>query len=204
MRLSAGLLLLAPQIPMLFMGEEYGETHPFPYFCSFEDPGLAEATRRGRRDEFIALGAEDEVPDPLAVETFESAKLSWSWTDGSLAGDLRQIYYDLLAIRRYWLPLRAALAHESYLLESWHEFLPVVRLTRQAGEGEKKLELTAWFNLSRQPQTLPEGERPEKRPLLCSEDWRYGGSRAQEDPCAALLPFEFWIMGPVMEGSRLA
>ena len=45
-RLAAGLLLLAPHIPLIFMGEEYGETRPFPYFCSFEDPEIVEKTRR--------------------------------------------------------------------------------------------------------------------------------------------------------------
>ncbi len=68
-RLAAGLLLLAPSIPLIFMGEEYDETRPFPYFCSFEDPQVADAARRGRRREFGQEGTEDDVPDPQASRT---------------------------------------------------------------------------------------------------------------------------------------
>ena len=54
-RLSCGLLLVSPCSPLLWMGEEYGETRPFPFFSSFSDPQLIEAVRRGRREEFAAL-----------------------------------------------------------------------------------------------------------------------------------------------------
>src|SRR5262249_35052659 len=78
-RLSAGLLLLAPRLPLLFMGQEYGETNPFPYFCSFRTPELIEAVRRGRKAEFASFGWNGEVPDPLAAATRDQAVLSWSW-----------------------------------------------------------------------------------------------------------------------------
>src|SRR5204863_6298390 len=51
-RLAAGLLLLSPHLPLLFMGEEYGEDRPFLFFCSFGDAALVEAVRAGRRREF--------------------------------------------------------------------------------------------------------------------------------------------------------
>ncbi len=75
--LVAGLYLWSPFTPMLWMGEEYGETAPFPYFVSHGDEAILEATRRGRAREFAAfLGDGEHVPDPGAVETFTSAKLS--------------------------------------------------------------------------------------------------------------------------------
>ena len=76
-RLTCGLLLLSPCVPLLFMGEEYGETRPFPFFCSFLDPGLVEAVRRGRREEFAALAFhwEDAMADPQDPATFDAAKL---------------------------------------------------------------------------------------------------------------------------------
>ena len=84
-RLACGLLLLSPCVPLLFMGEEYGETRPFPYFCSFGDADLVEVVRRGRREEFAAMafawGA--EIPDPQSPETFAAAKLAWAWPEGS-------------------------------------------------------------------------------------------------------------------------
>ena len=106
-KLSVGLLLLHPSVPLLFMGEEYAETRPFPFFCSFTDPELAEAVREGRREEFAALAFEwdTEIPNPNAVETFLSAKLSWAWPEGSFAARFRSLVRHLLEARRTWPPL---------------------------------------------------------------------------------------------------
>ncbi len=73
-RLAAGLLLLSPYLPLLFMGEEYGEESPFPFFCSFGDPDLVRAVREGRQREFEAFTWQGEVPDPQGEETFASAR----------------------------------------------------------------------------------------------------------------------------------
>ena len=78
----AAAYLLLPQIPMLFMGEEWGTRRPFPFFCDF--PGeLGELVRKGRREEFAALPEfqdpeqRERIPDPGADETFYSGKLAW-------------------------------------------------------------------------------------------------------------------------------
>ena len=107
-RLACGLLLLSPCVPLLFMGEEYGEQRPFPFFCSFDDPAVVEAVRRGRREEFAALAFHwgSEIPDPQDPETFAAAKLDWAWPEGSPQAQLRQLYQDLLAARRRWPALR--------------------------------------------------------------------------------------------------
>jgi malto-oligosyltrehalose trehalohydrolase len=81
-RAAAAVYLLAPQIPMLFMGEEWAAAQPFPFFCDFEDT-LAEAVRNGRRQEFARFPefqdekARERIPDPTAQATFLSAKLAW-------------------------------------------------------------------------------------------------------------------------------
>jgi malto-oligosyltrehalose trehalohydrolase len=81
-RAVAAIYLLLPQIPMLFMGEEWGADQPFPFFCDF-GPDLAEAVRRGRRQEFARFpefqdpATRERIPDPLAQSTFTSAKLAW-------------------------------------------------------------------------------------------------------------------------------
>ena len=80
-RLAMGLLLLAPRIPMLFMGQEYGETNPFPFFCDFQDEDLKRAVREGRKAEFAHFGWKEEPADPLAASTRDSAVLSWDWSD---------------------------------------------------------------------------------------------------------------------------
>ena len=195
-RLAAGLLLLAPQVPLIFMGEEYGETRPFPYFCSFEDPHLLELTRRGRREEFATLDLEIDVPDPGAEETFQSAKLSWSWPEGSRGAAFRHLYYDLLAIRRFWLPSKDSHEHLSYLLESWSDASPILRAARTTVSGNSQLEHFAYYNLSGERQRLPESERPGGCLSIASESLRYGGSRGPGDPLDVLLPFEFFLYSP--------
>ncbi len=81
LRLAEAALLLAPSVPMLFMGDEFGATTPFLYFCDFEGD-LARAVREGRRGEFAAFerfaGATESIPDPNAEETFLASKLDWS------------------------------------------------------------------------------------------------------------------------------
>jgi malto-oligosyltrehalose trehalohydrolase len=81
-RAVASVYLLLPQVPMLFMGEEWGTTRPFPFFCDFHGE-LAEAVRKGRRAEFSrfpefqSTEKQAAIPDPQAPETFLSAKLDW-------------------------------------------------------------------------------------------------------------------------------
>ena len=95
--LAAFCTLLSPGVPLLFMGEEYGEPAPFQFFCDHIDPEIAQATRRGRRQEFAAFssfGAEG-IPDPQDPATFQRSKLTRK-RDPVLAG----LYADLLAVRR--------------------------------------------------------------------------------------------------------
>ena len=97
-RVRAACLLFAPQTPLLFMGEEYGETNPFQFFTDHVDPVIAAATREGRRREFAAFAAfaGEEVPDPQSEETFARSKLDRSHADG----ELRAFYAELLRLRR--------------------------------------------------------------------------------------------------------
>ena len=74
-KLGASAVLLSPFVPLLFMGDEYAETRPFPYFIDHSDARLVEAVRKGRKEEFAAFAWNGEPPDAYAVETFESAKL---------------------------------------------------------------------------------------------------------------------------------
>jgi maltooligosyltrehalose trehalohydrolase len=182
LRLAAGLLLLAPHVPMLFMGEEYGETNPFPFFCSFGDEALIAAVREGRRREFAEFAAQGEPPDPHAVSTFASARLSWSWRDDPPRVGLRRLYRDLLAARRQWPALRDFERRTAHLFPDG-ETGPVLELVR--GDA-----LRALFNLSERPQPIPGAGA---RLLLSSEDPRYGGSRREAVAPAELLPFECLI-----------
>jgi maltooligosyltrehalose trehalohydrolase len=86
LKVSAGALILFPFIPMLFMGEEYGETAPFQYFTSHSDPELIENVRKGRHEEFEAFTWQGEAPDPHDEQTFHRSKLNWNlWKEDSSA-----------------------------------------------------------------------------------------------------------------------
>ncbi len=101
--IEAGLAitLLAPMIPMLFMGEEWGSKAPFPFFCDFQGD-LAEAVRKGRHKEFAGAYAKygDEVPDPLAPSTFQSAVLDWEARNEPAGHRRLTLVQELLAVRR--------------------------------------------------------------------------------------------------------
>jgi 1,4-alpha-glucan branching enzyme/maltooligosyltrehalose trehalohydrolase len=94
------LYLLAPQIPMLFMGEEWGATEPFPYFCDFNED-LNEKVRKGRREELSRLPGfdADDLLDPTARSTFESAKLDWSKLNDAASAEVLDFYRTLLDLR---------------------------------------------------------------------------------------------------------
>jgi maltooligosyltrehalose trehalohydrolase len=76
--IGAAVVLTAPFVPMLFMGEEWAASTPFQYFTDHHDRELGEAVRQGRRDEFAAFGWDPAtIPDPQALETFERSRLRW-------------------------------------------------------------------------------------------------------------------------------
>lgn len=103
-RAIAATYLLLPQVPMLFMGEEWGAKEPFPFFCDFGPP-LADAVREGRRAEFARFPEfqdpkqRERIPDPTAPETFLSAKLDWTALDHAPHAAWLAFYRDVLAVR---------------------------------------------------------------------------------------------------------
>jgi maltooligosyltrehalose trehalohydrolase len=98
---ALAITLLAPMIPMLFMGEEWGSKTPFPFFCDFHGD-LAEAVRKGRRKEFTGAYAKygDEIPDPLGPSTFQSAVLDWDERNVATGHQRLALVQELLSIRR--------------------------------------------------------------------------------------------------------
>jgi maltooligosyltrehalose trehalohydrolase len=94
LRVAAAVTLFSLCTPLLFMGEETFEPHPFQFFTDHIDPDIADATREGRKKEFVAFSSftGQDVPDPQAVETFLRSKLSERKPD--------PFYRELLALRR--------------------------------------------------------------------------------------------------------
>src|SRR3984957_10376609 len=100
LKLAAGVTLLSPFVPLLFMGEEYGETAPFQYFTSHGDKELIEAVRRGRQEEFASFGWKTDVPDPQAETTFENSQLQWQLREKDSHRALLLFYRELIRIRK--------------------------------------------------------------------------------------------------------
>jgi maltooligosyltrehalose trehalohydrolase len=106
---ALAITLLAPMVPMLFMGEEWGSTAPFPFFCDFAGD-LANAVRNGRRKEFAGAYAKygDDVPDPLHESTFQSAILDWGSRDAPGGKKRLILVRELLSTRRREIVSRLA------------------------------------------------------------------------------------------------
>ncbi len=147
LKLVAAVYLLAPHVPMLFMGEEYGEKNPFQYFVSHTDEKLVEAVREGRKKEFSYFRWAGEIPDPQSQQTFDACKLSWS-VEESQAKILIDYYARLIAIRK--LPPWQTFTRDS--LESVDmEHGHVVAFERIASR-ERKIIL---FNFHHERVTIP-------------------------------------------------
>jgi maltooligosyltrehalose trehalohydrolase len=99
-KLAAGIVLLSPYVPLLFMGEEYGETAPFLFFADYQSSELAEAVRVGRKEEFAHFHWQGEVPDPQSMETFEKSKLNWQQRCMGRGQKIAGYYRALLGLRQ--------------------------------------------------------------------------------------------------------
>lgn len=102
LKLAAGAVILSPYVPLLFMGEEYGEDSPFRYFVSHSDEKLIRAVRQGRRKEFESFAWQSAKggPDPQALSTFEVSKLKWERRTTGRHAVLLDFYRRLIYLRR--------------------------------------------------------------------------------------------------------
>lgn len=170
-KLAAALLLLSPYVPLLFMGEEYGETNPFLYFVSHGDPVLVEAVRDGRRRDFAGFAWEGEIPDPQAEETFLRSKPRPERAEEPGHAELLRLHRDVLRIRRGEPALRpgaAAIDVSSDPDAGW----VAVRLDPPGGGA-----LLAAFQLEAlaAQALIPAGPATSWRLRLTTDDVAYGG-----------------------------
>jgi maltooligosyltrehalose trehalohydrolase len=101
LKVAAASVLLSPFLPLLFMGEEYAETAPFPYFVSHQDPNLVAAVREGRRSEFKDFLWQGEPPDPQDEQTFAAARLNWHLRhDSKRHAGMWDFYKELIRLRK--------------------------------------------------------------------------------------------------------
>ncbi len=192
LKLAAAATLLSPFIPMLFMGEEYGETRPFQYFVSHSDPALIAGVRQGRREEFKAFGwPEAQIPDPQGEEVFQDSILSWDWTDPHRAA-LRSLYQTLIHLRRHWPPLIDLQ-------------LEAVTVTPLATEKTLIVERPGlWFALNFSPNPVPipaPAGHWEQKLDTASPQWHGPGStapnRCSQGTAVALAPHAAILYGKI-------
>ena len=174
LKLAATAVLLSPFTPMLFMGEEYGETAPFPYFVSHTDAPLVEAVRRGRAEEFAAFAWAGEPPDPQAEETFRSAVLNWASRREGEHGVLLDLHRELLRVRRELAPLRADGSTVEAVADSARSLL-CVRFDAEAGA-----QLYLHFGATPVAVDLPDGEAWRLRLDTAAARWN-GPGRIEPD-----------------------
>jgi malto-oligosyltrehalose trehalohydrolase len=178
LRAALAVTLLAPMPPLMFMGEEWGATTPFSFFCDFRG-ALAEAVREGRRAEFKEAYARlgDAVPDPLDARTFAAAKLNWQERDSEHGRSRLALVRELLSVRRRKVvPLLAKMAFD---MDGTRADDNLLRAAWRHPDG--RLELLA--NLSDEPARRPD-DRPAGAPI-------WGG-----EPGETLPPWSvFWSIG---------
>ncbi|HEX2164537.1 MAG TPA: malto-oligosyltrehalose trehalohydrolase [Thermoanaerobaculia bacterium] len=176
LKLAAGALLLSPGLPLLFMGEEWGEERPFLYFVSHGDAELVEAVRRGRAEEFAAFGQRDDVPDPQAEETFARSRLDRAAAARPEKAALRRLYRELLRLRRE-VPALARRTSEGLVAEADEE-TGVLRVSRGDGGAAERAFVALNFSGERRTTKLSAGRW---RRRLDSAAARWAGPRAEEE-----------------------
>jgi maltooligosyltrehalose trehalohydrolase len=158
------LVACAPFLPLVFQGQEWGETRPFLYFTDHR-PELAEAVRRGRRAEFAAFDWAADVPDPNDPATFERSKLDWS----RAGGPVLELWRELLRLRRE-VPALGNCRRDLATARA-DPRRRLVTLERSDPDGSRALVVA---NLGDRPQSLPDPDtlrlRLATRPHLSSRD----------------------------------
>jgi len=173
LKLAAGVIMLSPFLPLIFMGEEYGEMAPFPYFVSHSDPALIEVVRRGRREEFVSFKWEGKIPDPQDEATFLMAKINHGLPVDGWHKALLDFYRELIRLRKE----NAALAFLSkdnmeVLWKGEHNMLSIHR-------WQEDSEIVTIYNLSDRKveinQHIPPG-RWQKLIDSADKKWQGNGS----------------------------
>jgi maltooligosyltrehalose trehalohydrolase len=176
------MVLLSPYVPLLFMGEEYGETAPFQYFTSHGDPALIDAVRKGRREEFATFRWHGEAPDPQAEDTFRRSRLQlelrrdgrhrvlFDWHRELLR--LRKTVPSLARLSKECLQVREFESEKTLLVRRWcdgDDVWMVFNLGERAARLEIPTPVGTWRTLldSSDPRWL--GHGPRRAESICSD-----------------------------------
>lgn len=194
LKLSAALVLLSPYIPLLFMGEEYGETNPFLFFTSHSDKQLIENVQKGRKEEFAYFNFQGDFPDPQSEATFQQSILSWNLENTHHALLLR--YYRQLITFRKTLPALQQTQRHSMNIWKTNETDALLIAERVAPQQR----LLLLFNCSAHPNTFQLAENKKAHTLFYSanKEWKVSNEEEttffQHNLSYALQPFSAAIL----------
>ncbi|MDE1156126.1 MAG: malto-oligosyltrehalose trehalohydrolase [Acidobacteriaceae bacterium] len=172
-KISIGLTLLAPYIPMLFMGQEWAASTPFQYFADHEDEEMRKAVAEGRKREFAAFGFGDDVPNPEDLKTFHDSKLLWQEVHTGKHAEMLAWVKDLIRLRRHTVALNDGDMHH-LLVSSENKSRQLVmqrdeiRIAANLGQEPWVIELLDGEELclsSRKEQTEPQNNTITLAPL---------------------------------------
>jgi len=171
LKVANAAIILSPNIPLLFMGEEYGETAPFLYFIDHEDPGLVKAVREGRQRDFAAFGW-SEGPDPYEIDTFERSRLQIDIGNNTKRHALLSWCHELITLRKT-IPALGTGETPGDLRVWTHSKARTLVLFRKAEDGPSALVI---FGFNKETATLtlqqPEGRWCRR---LNNQDPQFGG-----------------------------
>ncbi len=191
LKLAAAAVILSPSLPLLFMGEEYGETAPFLYFVDHADADLIEAVRNGRRSEFSAFRWQGEPSDPADPKTFEQSKLNHHLAHEGHHAVLRSWYRELLWLRQDHPALQSPTREGTTVNPAEESRVLTVRRTN----GEASLLLV--MNFDDAPATVTLKLEPQ-RLLLDSgaAEWSGSGGSQVEGARLRIAPWGVLLLEP--------
>ncbi|MCA9409073.1 MAG: malto-oligosyltrehalose trehalohydrolase [Candidatus Omnitrophica bacterium] len=172
LKIAAGLMLLSPYIPLLFMGEEYGEENPFLYFVSHSEDWIIESVRKGRRAEY-SLGKKDfTFFDPQDEQSFSRSKLNWAKKEHGNHQLLRNYYKKLISLRKR---KKVLLELNKKNMEVFYELKDEIFYFRRWLKNEQILVLVNFSNTEKTMNLkIPNAQWTK---ILDSRDKKWGGTR---------------------------
>lgn len=176
-KLAAATLISAPFVPMLFMGEEFGEKNRFQYFISHGDPDLVKAVQEGRKNEFeyfFHSHSEGEFPDPQAEETFRNSRINWNFREDKQKNLLFNFYKELLKLKKHGT--FNLFAHGNVTVET-EEDKKLLKVRAQ----EENSALTGIYNFGNSSYSEKISEKGNPQILIFSADKKWGGKGEQDD-----------------------
>jgi maltooligosyltrehalose trehalohydrolase len=166
-KVIAGAMFVAPNVPMLFMGEEYGERNPFYYFVSHLDEKLNRLVREGRKQEFKDFYKDaSEAINPDDAETFEASKLSWGIEKDAQKSAMFRFYQKLIQLRKEHPALKETDKDNLKISEEDKFF------TLERWQGENKVVVFLNFEKEERTSKIPEHINGSLKKILDSTDFK--------------------------------